>query len=313
MALLSAASAAATATPRPCSASSCGATGRVPLVLHRGRHGAALQRLRTGLHAGRRVQRRRPHRPVPRARRSLDLVDFVVDSGVVGVEKPDPRIFRIACERAGVKPAEAVHVGDFYDIDVLGARAAGVHALLLDPTTCIRTPTATASAPSPSCRTGWHGRRVPDPPGDGGRDPGRPGRILARRHRLLLVGDRLLRRGRGRAGRRPPHPHRGAGPRGQPPRPPGRPRNPAPRPLRRRARSSASSSPPSASAGSAPTGASAPRCGLRGLRLPLDPVAVAHRRRRRIHPGGVAARRARRARAPVAGALFPEGVALWTA
>jgi putative hydrolase of the HAD superfamily len=63
----------------------------------------------------------------------LDHFDFVVDSGVVGVEKPDPAIFRIACERAGVSAAEAVHVGDFYEIDVLGARAAGVRPVLLDP------------------------------------------------------------------------------------------------------------------------------------------------------------------------------------
>jgi putative hydrolase of the HAD superfamily len=63
----------------------------------------------------------------------LGFMHFVVDSGVVGVEKPDPRIFGIACERAGVAPAQAVHVGDFYDIDVLGARAHGVNALLLDP------------------------------------------------------------------------------------------------------------------------------------------------------------------------------------
>jgi HAD superfamily hydrolase (TIGR01549 family) len=63
----------------------------------------------------------------------LEFMDFIVDSGVVGVEKPDPRIFGIACERAGVEPAQAVHVGDFYDIDVVGARAHGVHALLLDP------------------------------------------------------------------------------------------------------------------------------------------------------------------------------------
>jgi FMN phosphatase YigB (HAD superfamily) len=62
----------------------------------------------------------------------LELVDFVVDSGVVGIEKPDPGIFRIALERAGVAPADAVHVGDFYDIDVLGARASGIRALLLD-------------------------------------------------------------------------------------------------------------------------------------------------------------------------------------
>ena len=59
-------------------------------------------------------------------------LDFVIDSANVGVEKPDPRIFRIACEQAGVTPAEAVHVGDIYEIDVLGARSAGVTPVLLD-------------------------------------------------------------------------------------------------------------------------------------------------------------------------------------
>jgi putative hydrolase of the HAD superfamily len=62
-----------------------------------------------------------------------DMLDFVVDSGAVGVEKPDPRIFALACERAGVAPDEAVHVGDVYEIDVIGARAAGVYPLLIDP------------------------------------------------------------------------------------------------------------------------------------------------------------------------------------
>ncbi|MEJ2217244.1 MAG: HAD-IA family hydrolase [Gemmatimonadota bacterium] len=60
-------------------------------------------------------------------------LDFVVDSAVVGVEKPDPGIFRIALERAGVEPPLAVHVGDIYEIDVVGARAAGVQGILLDP------------------------------------------------------------------------------------------------------------------------------------------------------------------------------------
>lgn len=60
-------------------------------------------------------------------------LDFVVDSAVVGVEKPDPGIFRIALERAGVGPRLAVHVGDIYEIDVVGARAAGVQGILLDP------------------------------------------------------------------------------------------------------------------------------------------------------------------------------------
>jgi putative hydrolase of the HAD superfamily len=58
---------------------------------------------------------------------------FVLDSRVVGVEKPDPRIFHMALERAEVGPAEAVYIGDLYSIDVVGSRAAGLDAILLDP------------------------------------------------------------------------------------------------------------------------------------------------------------------------------------
>ena len=57
----------------------------------------------------------------------------VVDSGLVGVEKPDPRIFAIAAERLSVPPAACVYVGDFHSLDVLGARAAGMHGVLIDP------------------------------------------------------------------------------------------------------------------------------------------------------------------------------------
>ena len=63
-------------------------------------------------------------------------LDFVLDSAEVGVEKPDPRIFRIALERAGVDPAHALYVGDLYSVDVLGARAVGMEAVLLDPGAC---------------------------------------------------------------------------------------------------------------------------------------------------------------------------------
>jgi putative hydrolase of the HAD superfamily len=73
---------------------------------------------------------------VARLLEHLDLarwLDAVVDSAVVGFEKPDPRIFHHAARALGVEPAEAVHVGDFYSVDVLGARAAGVRAILLDP------------------------------------------------------------------------------------------------------------------------------------------------------------------------------------
>jgi HAD superfamily hydrolase (TIGR01509 family) len=73
---------------------------------------------------------------VARLLEALDLarwLDAVVDSGVVGFEKPDPRIFRHAAAALGVEPGEAVHVGDLYSVDVVGARAAGASAILLDP------------------------------------------------------------------------------------------------------------------------------------------------------------------------------------
>jgi len=61
------------------------------------------------------------------------LLDAVVDSAVVGAEKPDPAIFRHGLERVGVRPERTLHVGDLYAVDVVGARRAGLHALLLDP------------------------------------------------------------------------------------------------------------------------------------------------------------------------------------
>ncbi len=57
----------------------------------------------------------------------------VIDSHVVGFEKPDPRIFAAAFERAGSDPRRTVHVGDIYAADVVGARAAGLPVVLLDP------------------------------------------------------------------------------------------------------------------------------------------------------------------------------------
>jgi putative hydrolase of the HAD superfamily len=62
-----------------------------------------------------------------------DLFEAVVDSGLEGVEKPDPAIFRIALERIGTTPEETVHVGDMPSVDVEGARAAGIAPILMDP------------------------------------------------------------------------------------------------------------------------------------------------------------------------------------
>lgn len=59
--------------------------------------------------------------------------EAVFDSHVEKVEKPDPRFFEIALNRSGSKKETTVHVGDFYEIDVVGARRAGLEAILLDP------------------------------------------------------------------------------------------------------------------------------------------------------------------------------------
>ncbi len=60
------------------------------------------------------------------------LFETVVDSHVVGVEKPDPAIFHIAMERMNVAPETAMFLGDVPAVDVVGARAAGLTAVLLD-------------------------------------------------------------------------------------------------------------------------------------------------------------------------------------
>jgi putative hydrolase of the HAD superfamily len=57
----------------------------------------------------------------------------VIDSTVVGVAKPDPRIFEIALELAGADPGATVHVGDALVNDVAGARAAGITPIHFDP------------------------------------------------------------------------------------------------------------------------------------------------------------------------------------
>jgi putative hydrolase of the HAD superfamily len=60
------------------------------------------------------------------------LLDGAISSAEAGAPKPDPAIFAAALELVGCEPAEALHVGDTREEDVVGARAAGIRALLLD-------------------------------------------------------------------------------------------------------------------------------------------------------------------------------------
>jgi len=59
-------------------------------------------------------------------------VDAIVGSRAHGYVKPHPTIFQAALQQLGVEPAEAVMVGDSLQEDVEGARALGMHAILID-------------------------------------------------------------------------------------------------------------------------------------------------------------------------------------
>lgn len=59
------------------------------------------------------------------------LFEVVLDSAEVGLEKPDPRIFLAAVQRLDLPAASCAYVGDLYEIDILGARAAGLRPILI--------------------------------------------------------------------------------------------------------------------------------------------------------------------------------------
>ncbi len=61
-----------------------------------------------------------------------DYFKFILDSHLVGVEKPHPEIFRMAVERCGCSASEAVFIGDLYSTDIGGATGAGLRGVLLD-------------------------------------------------------------------------------------------------------------------------------------------------------------------------------------
>jgi len=60
-------------------------------------------------------------------------LDFVIDSTEVGIAKPDPRVFALGLEQAGTAADQACYIGDSYFVDVVGARRAGLDAVLFDP------------------------------------------------------------------------------------------------------------------------------------------------------------------------------------
>jgi putative hydrolase of the HAD superfamily len=61
------------------------------------------------------------------------FVDVLVVSEEAGVSKPHPVIFRLTLDRLNVSPDEAVMIGDSWEADVAGARAAGIRAIWFNP------------------------------------------------------------------------------------------------------------------------------------------------------------------------------------
>ncbi len=62
----------------------------------------------------------------------VDCFQSITDSGKVGHEKPHPAIFEAALREMKAEAAESLYVGDVYSVDYVGARQAGMQAVLFD-------------------------------------------------------------------------------------------------------------------------------------------------------------------------------------
>ncbi len=74
----------------------------------------------------------RDMKPICRELSLEPYINFIVTSGEVGVDKPKPPIFLAALQQARVVASEAVHVGDQYKLDVIGAIGVGITPILID-------------------------------------------------------------------------------------------------------------------------------------------------------------------------------------
>lgn len=93
-----------------------------------------LQRLRAvGFKLGVVTNRRSTCRPYLEQLGLAEYMDFDLAAGEVNLWKPDPAIFAHAVERLGIQPEQSIYVGDNYYADILGARQAGLHPVLIDP------------------------------------------------------------------------------------------------------------------------------------------------------------------------------------
>lgn len=57
--------------------------------------------------------------------------DIKIFSCEVGLRKPDPKIFQLACEKSGIEPEDCLYIGDGFSNELTGASSAGMHAVLI--------------------------------------------------------------------------------------------------------------------------------------------------------------------------------------
>ena len=128
-----------------------------------------------------------------------DVLPLVVDSGVFGITKPDPRIIVHAAALLGAEPRDIVHVGDSYQADVAGALGVGMRAIYDPAATTSRACGSPMTPPRPARRSRPSASRSPEPDhfGGGGRPNPRAAPSAGRQPR----GQRRRQRGRDR--RRP--------------------------------------------------------------------------------------------------------------
>lgn len=62
----------------------------------------------------------------------VDCFQSITDSGKIGIEKPNPAIFEAALRAMNAEASESLYVGDVYSVDYVGARQAGMQAVLFD-------------------------------------------------------------------------------------------------------------------------------------------------------------------------------------
>src|SRR5262249_13476401 len=79
------------------------------------------------------------------------LIEAPVFSCAVGMKKPDPRIYALACARLGIQPAECLYVGDGSEQELSGAAAVGMRPVL------VRVAFAEATTPHRPEAAAWGG------------------------------------------------------------------------------------------------------------------------------------------------------------